>query len=322
MLVNLTIDGKDVKVEHGTSILNAAKSVGIEIPTLCYLEKLEVVSSCRMCVVEVEGWNKPVTACSIPVAEGMVVATKTDKIVNYRRELLRLYLDNHPNDCLTCQKAGECELQNYAYEYGVTFREHDGARRDFKQAKFSDTSSPYILRDESKCILCGRCVRTCAKVDRNVLSFAERGFDTRIVADASMTLEESSCVSCNRCVAACPVGALMDRRAQFEVRNWNAKKEVVKCKRCNYGCDMEVLYNEDDKAVAVRAIGADGDERPLCLTGRLTTEFEHVDKAKEPYEKVETPEGNKFVKTTWVEAMKLGNIYEKLKAEEANEEAK
>ena len=104
MLVNLTIDGKDVSVEQGTSILNAAKSVGIEIPTLCYLEKLEVVSSCRMCVVEVEGWNKPVTACSIPVSEGMNVTTKSETIINYRRELLRLYLDNHPNDCLTCQK--------------------------------------------------------------------------------------------------------------------------------------------------------------------------------------------------------------------------
>lgn len=321
MLVNLTIDGKEVVVEKGTSILNAAKTVGIKIPTLCYLEELEIVSSCRMCIVEVEGWNKPVTACSIPVAEGMVVRTNTEEIINYRRELLRLYLDNHPNDCLTCQKAGECELQELAFEYGVKFQDHDGSRRDYKQAHFSDTSSPYILRDESKCILCGRCVRTCAKVGRNVLTFAERGFDTHIAVDANQTLEESTCVSCNRCVSVCPVGALMDRRAQHKARNWEVEREVVKCKRCIYGCDMEVLSKEG-KAIAVRAMGADGDKRPLCLTGRLTTELEYLENPAAPYEKIASEDGNKFVRTSWLNALKLDGIYDKLKAEEAKEEAK
>ena len=321
MLVNLTIDGKKACVDQGTSILNAAKTIGINIPTLCYLEELEVVSSCRMCMVEVEGWRKPVTACSIPVEEGMVVTTNSEKIISYRRDLLRLYLDNHPNDCLTCQKAGECELQNLSYEYDVAFQDHDGARRNYKQAKFSDQSSPYILRDESKCILCGRCVRTCAKVDRNVLTFAERGFETHISADADQSLEESTCVSCNRCVAVCPVGALMDRRAQHKVRNWQAEKEIVQCTRCEFGCEMELLKDEGNP-VAVRAIGAEGDKRPLCLTGRLTTELQYLEKPSVPYKKIRTEEGNKFVSTSWTDALNLEGIAEKLiKENEIEKEA-
>lgn len=315
MSVNIVIDGIKVNVEEGTTILNAAKSVGIEIPTLCYLEELEIVSSCRICVVDVAGWDTPTTACSTLVFEGMEVDTMSERVVEYRRELLRLYLDNHPNDCLTCQKSGECELQDLAYEYGVKFEDHDKKRRDFKQAKFSDTSSPYILRDESKCILCGRCVRTCAKVDRDVLSFANRGFDTRISADANESLEESTCVSCNRCVAVCPVGALLDRRAQHKVRNWNKESEIVECQRCEYGCEMEVLKS-DGKAVAVRAIGADGDKRPLCLTGRLTTELEQLDDPGTPYRKVKTEEGNKFKQVSWKEAIQLEGVVDKLLAME------
>ncbi len=167
--VTLTIDGQKVTVPRDYNIIQAAKRIGIEIPALCYDPNLEIVGACRLCVVEIEGSRKVQTACSTKVKEGMVVHTESERVVNLRREILQLLLDNHPNDCLTCQKAGECLLQKYAYRYDVKFREHDGARR----ANFVDTSSPYILKDDSKCILCGKCVRTCAQVyDRKVLSFA------------------------------------------------------------------------------------------------------------------------------------------------------
>ena len=156
---------------------------------------------------------------------------QSERVINARKEILQLLLDNHPNDCLTCQKAGECLLQKYAYEYDVKFREHNGARRP----ALMDTSSPYILKDDSKCILCGKCVRTCAQVaDRQVLTFANRGFDTRIVADSNFTLEESSCVSCNRCVTVCPVGALVDKRLlgkgrvwEYEIKETNVKFVIM-----------------------------------------------------------------------------------------------
>ncbi len=120
----------------------------------------------------------------------------------------------------------------------MKFREHEGARRPY----YVDTSSPYILKDDSKCILCGKCVRTCAQVhDRKVLSLSGRGFDTRIVADADFSLEESTCVSCNRCVVACPVGALIDRRVLGKTRVWDSEIKSIKCKACNYGCNFEVL---------------------------------------------------------------------------------
>lgn len=313
-MISLTINGRAVEVPEGTTILEAARVLGIDIPTLCYLKELEIVSSCRICVVDVRGWKNPTTACSTLVSEGMEVETESERVVEYRKELLRLYLDNHPNDCLTCQKSGECELQDLSYRYGVEFRDHDGERRKFKQAMFSDTSSPYILRDESKCILCGRCVRTCAKVNRNVLSFANRGFETRIAADADETLEESTCVSCNRCVAACPVGALMDRRAQHKVRNWKKDSELVECKRCEYGCQFELIREKgEDEVLAVKAVGAVSDKTPLCLRGRLTTEFEYVDNPQTPYIKVEGEDGRKFKKASWIEAIEMEGIFDKLK---------
>lgn len=302
--VNLTIDGINVTVPENYTILQAAATVGINIPALCYEPGLEIVSACRLCIVEVEGVNKLQTSCSILVQDGMVVNTETEKIKNARKDILQLLLDNHPNDCLTCQKAGECLLQDAAYKYGVVFREHDGAR---KSGKVFDNSSPYIIKNDTKCILCGKCVRTCAEVsDRQVLTFANRGFDTRISADANMSLEQSSCVSCNRCVAVCPVGALLDRRFSGKSRTWEGTVEEVQCKVCEYGCMFEVL-SKNGKRIAVRAkkpiVG-----RPLCLKGRMTTEFLYLDNPETTYKKVD----GKFVESTWEETMGLEGILEKL----------
>ncbi len=302
--VTITIDGQKVTVPDDLTILQAAKKLDIEIPALCYDEELEIVAACRLCVVEIEGSRKLETSCSTKVKEGMVVNTESEKVVNTRKDILQLLLDSHPNDCLTCQKAGECYLQKYAYRYDVKFREHGGARRP----ELLDTSSPYILKDNSKCILCGKCVRTCSMVsDRQVLSFSERGYDTKIIFSADQSIEESACVSCNRCVVACPVGALVDKRALRKIRSWEGEATTVKCKSCQYGCDFEVL-SKNKKKVAVRA-KAPTNGRPLCLKGRLLTELQNVDNPGKPYRKID----GKFVESTWTKALGLEEVFEKIK---------
>ena len=303
MKVNLTIDGKKLAVPKGTTVIEAAKEAGIEIPALCYDKNLEIVSACRLCIVEVVGSKKLETSCSTFVREGMEVRTMTQKVIEARKEIIQLLLDSHPNDCLTCQKAGECLLQKYAYEYDLKFRDHGGAMRP----TLIDTSSPYILKDDSKCILCGKCVRTCAQVEgRHVLSFSGRGYDTRIVMDADQSFEESTCVSCNRCVAVCPVGALVDKRQLGKIRAWEGEIKRVKCKSCTYGCTFE-LVKKGEKVVAVRAYEPSGG-RPLCLKGRLHTELNHMDKPDKPYLK----KMRKFVETSWAEALELDEILEKI----------
>lgn len=308
--VNLTIDGQIVQVPADYTVIMAAKDLNIHIPALCYDPNLEIVSSCRLCVVEIEGSNKLQTSCSTIVKEGMVVTSQSKKLTKARRDILQLLLDSHPNDCLTCQKSGECLLQEYSYEYGVKFQIHEGARRP----ELSDTSSPYILRDNSKCILCGKCVRTCGQIDeRRILSFSERGYSTKIIFGADQTIEESYCVSCNRCVVVCPVGALVDKRLVGKIRGWEGKSRVISCKACQFGCEFEVL-SKDKKKIAVRA-KAPTNGRPLCLKGRLTTELTNVDNPDTPYRKV----GHKFEATTWTQALGLEEALEKIAKIEDND---
>lgn len=302
-MINLTIDGNKITVPRDYNIIEAAKVANVNIPALCYDPNLEVVGACRLCIVEIEGRGKLDAACSTKVREGMVVYTESERVVKMRREILQLLLDNHPNDCLTCEKAGECLLQEYAYRYGVKFREHNGARR----TEYVDTSSPYIVKDDSKCILCGKCVRTCYELEeRQVLSFANRGFNTRIVLDTDKSFETSKCVSCNRCVAVCPVGALIDRRQLNKSRTWNIDKKTVNCKVCPYGCQFEIL-SKDKKNIGIRA-KAPSNGRPLCLKGRLTTELNYLDKPEKPYRKI----GGKFVESTWAKTIGLEDIMEKI----------
>ncbi|MDO4594259.1 MAG: 2Fe-2S iron-sulfur cluster-binding protein [Tissierellia bacterium] len=281
-LVNIKIDGREIKAEKDRFILEVAREEGIEIPALCYDENLNIYGGCRLCVVEVKqrGRKKVQTACSTRISEGMEISTMTDNIIKKRRMVLRLLLDSHPNDCLTCQKAGECLLQKYAYEYDVKFREHDGARRE----DIIDDSSPYIFKDNSKCILCGKCVQTCSVLEeRSILNFADRGYDTYIALDLGEDFAHSYCVSCNRCVSVCPVGALMDKRKMGKIRNWEGETKTVKCKVCDYGCNFNI-HSKNGENIAVTAQKPAGG-RPLCLKGRMMTELLYLDNPDTPYTK-------------------------------------
>ena len=302
-MVNLTIDGIHARVPKNWTVMEAAKSVGIDIPALCYLKGVNEVGACRICVVEVEKARTLQASCVLPVAEGMVVHTESTKVVEARKDILRLLLDNHPNDCLTCDKAGECKLQEYAYKYDVKFREHDGWRKNSN----IDTSNPYIYRDNNKCTLCGRCVSICAQInERSVLSFGARGFKTHIIADNEKDLGESSCVSCGRCISVCPVGALLDNRLIGKARPWQTEKEEVKCKRCDYGCDFELL-KANGKVLGVRA-KAPGGGRPLCLKGKLSLDLLYTDSPSAPLIKKD----GEYVEVTWAEALEMEDLLKKL----------
>jgi len=302
-MLNVTIDGIKTQVAEGTTVMEAAAGLGIDIPALCYLKGINEVGACRICVVEVKGARSLQASCVLPVSEGMEVQTESEAVVEARKEILKLMLANHPNDCLTCNKAGECKLQEYAYRYDVKFEEHRGDRKNYP----IDTSNPYIFRDSNKCILCGRCVSTCSKVpDRAVLGFGNRGFKTTIIADNDKAIGESKCVSCARCVSVCPVGALLDRRTMGVARAWETEKEDVKCTVCDYGCNFELL-KKAGKVYGVRAKGA-GEGRPLCLKGRLSVDLTYNDQPKVPYIKRE----NGFEEATWTEVLGLDKIMSKL----------
>jgi len=216
-LVSLTIDGKPVTVEEGTSILEAARSVGIDIPTLCYLKDINVIGTCRVCVVEVEKAKTLQTACVTPVAPGMVVHTNTPKVRASRRLTVELILSDHPYECPTCPRNLNCELQSLAERLGIRKVRFEGKREEFE----IDASTPAIVRDPNKCILCRRCVSVCEKVQGvSAIGPFGRGMKTQIGPAWGEAMSESACVQCGQCVLVCPVGALYEKDYTEEV--WKA----------------------------------------------------------------------------------------------------
>ena len=205
-LINLTIDGEKIEVPEGTTILQAASLLNVHIPTLCYHEDQAVKAVCRICLVEVEGQRLLPAACSTPVSEGMVVKTASPKVIAARKNIMELILARHPQDCLNCSKNGSCELQKIARNLNMT--RPNRYEQDIRSARFDD-SSPSIVRDMRKCILCNRCVEVCSgKQGVMVMAKENRGFDTVIVPPYGKKLVDTSCVNCGQCVQVCPVGAI------------------------------------------------------------------------------------------------------------------
>lgn len=204
----IKIDGIEVAVQDGISILEAAKQIGIDIPTLCYLKDINEVGACRMCVVEVEGAKALQAACVYPVYDGMEVKTKTKKVRDARKSTLELILSNHNRECTTCVRSENCELQKLSKDLGINDIPYDGK----KEILPVDNFSPSIVRDPNKCILCGRCISTCRNVQGiGVLDFVNRGFETRVAPAFEVNMSEASCIYCGQCIEACPVAALKEK---------------------------------------------------------------------------------------------------------------
>ena len=207
-MVNIKINGQAVSVPSNYTILEAARSVGIEIPTLCYLKDVSKTGSCRMCIVEVVGARNLQAACVYPVSEGMEVLTNTQKVRDARRINLELLLSNHDRKCLTCARNQNCELQKLADELGVTDITYMGERNEYDV----DEVSPSIVRDNNKCVLCRRCVSACKTIQTvSVIDATERGFKTTIASPFNKSLGEVPCVNCGQCIVACPTGALREK---------------------------------------------------------------------------------------------------------------
>lgn len=204
-MIAVTVNDRRVEVEEGTSILEAAERAGERIPTLCHLKGLFPSGACRMCVVEVKGRNGLLTSCSYPAENGMEVLTNTPRLLNARRTIVGLLLASHPFDCLSCNRNHFCELQSLASQYQIEQVPFRGKTRVCPP----DFSSPSIVRTPEKCILCGRCVRTCEEIqDVSAMDFTRRGFDTLVLPAFNEALRETDCVNCGQCVLACPTGAL------------------------------------------------------------------------------------------------------------------
>lgn len=207
-LITLTIDGQEVKVKKGTTILQAAKQAGIDIPTLCFLKEINEVGDCRICLVEVEGRRGFATSCIQTVEEGMVVHTHTPNVLEARHVILDLIISNHSKDCLTCTRSGNCELQALAVKFNVLNVEFPGARSEHK----IDDLSPSIVRDFNKCILCRRCVAACKNVQKiGAIDCINRGFESCISTAYDKSLNDVNCTNCGQCIEACPTGALHEK---------------------------------------------------------------------------------------------------------------
>lgn len=253
--VTLTIDGRQVTVDKDSTVLTAARQAGIHIPTLCYLENLQAIGACRMCVVEVEKMRGLQAACVLPVSEGMVVHTNTPMVRASRKAVLELILSNHPRECLTCVRSLNCELQKLAEELGVREIRYQGA---FTEAGIDDTN-PSVVRDQRKCILCRRCVTVCKEVQGvSALGLVNRGFETRVAPAGDRPLSEVACALCGQCINVCPVGALYEPDETGQV--WRALADP----------DKHVIV---ETAPAIRvALGEElGMEPGSVVTGQMVT---------------------------------------------------
>jgi NADH dehydrogenase/NADH:ubiquinone oxidoreductase subunit G len=295
-LVKLEIDGTEVKAPANMNLLDAAELAGVHIPHLCYLKGMKGIGACRLCLVEVEGLKAPVIACNTKVKEGMVVNTKTEQVQEIRKFVIDLILAIHPLDCMTCTKAGICNLQRYAYEFEL--RDTSFVRK--KMGYPIDETNPFIKRDPLYCILCGRCVRVCREQDTKVLEFIGRGIESEIGTPYNKPLVESGCTFCGSCIDACPVNALPEADRWRKGREWEYEKVKSVCLLCGNGCDILVSAKDGEIQKINAGAEAGSAEKYICAYGRFGYDYLGSEsKLTVPMKRVD----GELRETTWKDAL-------------------
>ncbi|MBF0342940.1 MAG: molybdopterin-dependent oxidoreductase [Nitrospirae bacterium] len=295
-LVTIKINGSPYKVPAGMNLIDAAESVGVHIPNFCYLKGMKGIGACRMCVVEVNG--KTMTACIMKTKEGMDVVTENEKLGEMRKFVVDLILSMHPLDCMTCTKAGVCELQDYAYAFAL--KESTFTRKCFYFP--IDEGNPFIKRDPDYCILCGRCVRVCKEQGTSVLDFMGRGVGSKVTTANDLPLQQSGCTFCGSCVDVCPVNAILEADRWRKGREWDYDRFDSVCLYCSNACDLKVSTLKGS-IVMIRAGADDGRaDYYTCATGRFGFDSLIADtRILQPMKRVN---GN-LVDTTWEDALAL-----------------
>lgn len=298
-MINLKINGNEIQVPKSSSILDACRIVGIDIPTLCHDKRLTPHGGCRVCVVEVKGARSLVASCATPVNDGMEVQTHSEKVVKARKINLELLWANHNNDCLTCGKAGDCKLQNYCYEYEI---EAENKAFESNYTNHIDSSNPFYTYNRDKCIKCGLCVNVCKELQgTGAIEFTDRGYQTQVSHAFDNGMEFSNCVSCGNCVTVCPTGALLEKtRKKF--RSWDVEKKVrTTCAYCGVGCQIELVVKRN-KVVRVDPVQGQLNDGLLCVKGKFAYHFiDHKDRLTHPLIRRK----GILEKATWEEALDL-----------------
>jgi len=297
-MLQITINGKQIEVPEGMTVLRAAEKAGINIPRLCDHKELTPYGGCRLCIVEVQGVRVPMASCTLPVSNGMVVNTETEALKKSRKFILSMLFSERNHFCPFCQvSGGDCELQNAAYHEEMTHWPIQPGWNNF----VVDTSHPYFVLDNNRCILCRRCVRACAEMAGNfTLSVAERGAKSLVVADTDVPLGESTCIKCGSCVQVCPTGAIIDKTSAYQMHDKDLTEVKSICTGCSVGCSIKLMVRDN------RIIRIEGDWNGSVNHGVLC-EHGRYDPMNESRKRITTPlmkKDGKLEPVSWNEALK------------------
>ena len=299
-LVTLSIDGREVTVPEGTSVMRAAALSEVKIPKLCATEQLEAFGSCRMCLVQIDGMKGLPASCTTPVAQGMVVHTQNKQLADIRRGVMELYISDHPLDCLTCPANGHCELQDMAGVVGLREVRYGYEGENHLDSK-KDESNPYFTFDASKCIVCSRCVRACDEQQGTLaLTIEGRGFDSKVAASQDESFMDSECVSCGACVQACPTATLSEKSL---IAKGQAEHSVTTtCAYCGVGCSFRAEMQGEEVVRMVPNLDGHANHGHSCVKGRFAIGYAtHSDRILKPMIRKQITDPWREV--TWEEAI-------------------